>query len=212
MFITLEGPEGAGKSTLAVGLSAAVENLGRKVLVTREPGAGDFGKKIRSLLLHGEAMESKAELFLFLADRSQHVARIVRPALADGSIVICDRHIDSTVVYQGYGRGMDLSQLRSLNQFATDGLTPDLTLLLDLDPSIGLARRTDRNRLDDESIQFHEKVRQGFLLEAAHAHGRFFTLDATRPPEEILAMATKAVMVRLDSKTSNPSDSGSGNP
>lgn len=197
MFITLEGPEGAGKSTLAQGLRHAFESRGKVVLVTREPGAGEFGKKVRSLLLDGEAMEPLAELFLFLADRSEHVSAIVRPALMRGDLVICDRHIDSTVVYQGYGRGMDISRLRELNLLATGGLMPDLTLLLDLDPAIGLARRTDRNRLDDESLEFHEKVRKGFLLEAAHAHGRFLTLDATRPPEEILSSAIQAISEKL---------------
>ena len=199
MFITLEGPEGAGKSTLAVSLKAALEVLGHTVTLSREPGAGVVGKAIRDILLHGEDLDPKCELFLFLADRSHHVANTVRPALARGEIVICDRYVDSTVVYQGHARGMDVEELRRLNAWATGGLMPKVTLLLDLDPEIGLARRSDLNRLDAESLDFHKKVRQGFLYEAARADGRLISIDATRPPEEILALSVQIVSGLLSS-------------
>ncbi len=199
MFVTLEGPEGAGKSTLALGLKSALEARNHTVVLTREPGAGAVGSAIRDILLHGEALDSKCELFLFLADRAHDVASVIRPALARGEIVICDRYVDSTIAYQGHARGMDLDELRRLNALATDDLLPDLTVLLDLDPEVGLARRPDRNRLDSESLDFHKKVRQGFLYEAARAHGRLISMDATRPPEEILALVVQTVILRLSS-------------
>jgi dTMP kinase len=189
MFITFEGPEGAGKTTLIKALEAALTRAGTSVLATREPGAGSFGQRVRSLLLDGDTLDPRAELFLFLADRAEHIANIVNPALATGHTVLCDRHIDSTVVYQGYGRGFEIDQLRDWNQFATGGRLPDLTLLLDLDPAVGLARGTKLDRLDREPIEFHERIRAGFLAEANLFPDRIQVLDATLSTEELTQLA-----------------------
>lgn len=189
MFVTLEGPEGAGKSTLARALASRLEASGVEVVVTREPGAGTFGAGVRRLLLEGEAMTPWAEVFLFLADRANHVATLVRPALERGAWVVCDRHADSTVVYQGYARGLDIGELRRLNRLATGGLVPDKTLLLDLPVEIGLARVQDANRLDAESIDFHQRVRDGFLTEATLEPSRWVVIDADQTADAVAEAA-----------------------
>lgn len=193
MFLTLEGPEGAGKSTLAATLTQRIEAAGREVLRTREPGAGALGADIRKLLLEGEEIPRLSELFLFLADRAHHVERIIRPALESGKVVLCDRFADSTVVYQGYARGLDIEQLRSLNKIATQGLTSNLTLLLDLPAEVGLSRLQNPDRLDSESLSFHQKVREGFLLEAAQEPDRWVILDARENPMHVADNAWDAV-------------------
>ena len=193
MFVTLEGPEGSGKSTVVQMLAERLRGSGLDVLTTREPGAGEVGQAVRQILLHGESIEPLTELFLFLADRSEHVAKTVRPALARGQVVLCDRHADSTVVYQGYARGLDLARLRSLNELATGGLKPDLTLLLDLDVKTGIARTQDKDRLDNEPIEFHERVRAGFLAEADLEPGRWKVVDASRPLDEVVEECWKAL-------------------
>lgn len=193
MFVTFEGPEGGGKSTLIRGLADALRSKNLEVLVTREPGAGAVGAAIRDILLHGEQLDAKSELFLFLADRAQHVSQIIRPALAKGAWVLCDRHADSTVVYQGYGRGLDLEQLRSWNRFATGGLVPDVTFLLDLDPAVGLTRIASKDRLDSEPLEFHRKIRDGFLTEAKGDAARWVVLDATQPASNVLVRAIAAL-------------------
>ena len=185
LFITFEGPEGAGKSTCILSVAA---RLGVPVLVTREPGAGEFGRKVRTLLLEEGDLCPETELMLFLADRANHVQNIIRPKLAAGEIVLCDRHADSTLVYQGYGRGLDKEFLRSANRFATQGLVPDITFLFDIDPEIGLQRvaaRSGANRLDREPLEFHQRVRQGFLEIARLEPERFVVLDATQSPAEL---------------------------
>ncbi|MBS1723971.1 MAG: dTMP kinase [Armatimonadetes bacterium] len=197
MFVTLEGPEGAGKSTVAAFLAERLEAVGKSVCLTREPGAGDVGGRIRSILLDGESLDTRCELFLFLADRSQHVAAVIRPALASGSVVLCDRFADSTIVYQGYGRGLDLAALRAWNTFATNGLVPDLTLLLDLSPEAGLARQTAKDRLDSEPIEFHRRVREGFIEEARLDAARWVVVDASMPPEAVASACWTAVTARL---------------
>lgn len=193
MFVTLEGPEGAGKSTLARALASRLEASGVEVVVTREPGAGTFGAGVRRLLLEGEAMTPWAEVFLFLADRANHVATLVRPALERGAWVVCDRHADSTVVYQGYARGLDIGELRRLNRLATGGLVPDKTLLLDLPVEIGLARVQDANRLDSESIEFHQRVRDGFLTEATLEPSRWVVIDADQTADAVAEAAWSSI-------------------
>jgi len=186
MFITFEGPEGAGKSTAIRAVADALSEKGLDVLVTREPGATEFGRSVRELLLHGEDMPFEAELFLFLADRANHVQRVIRPALAAGKWVLCDRYADSTFVYQALVRGLDPDFVRKGNAFATGGLVPDRTLLLDLDPSIGLSRLQSRDRLDAQPLQFHEAVRNGFVQLAQSDPIRWRTVDAAQSPEDVV--------------------------
>jgi dTMP kinase len=196
MFITFEGPEGAGKSTAVREVAGRLRARGLTVLTTREPGAGTFGAAVREVLLHGEAMPPAAELFLFLADRANHVARIVRPALARGEWVLCDRFADSTLVYQSHVRGLDLAFVRSANAFATGGLVPDLTLLLDLDPELGLARVSSANRLDREPLEFHRAVRAGFLALAEAEPLRWRIIDAAASPTEVTDRIEHALPMR----------------
>ena len=172
MFITFEGIEGSGKTTAQQLLALELEKRGHDVLLTREPGGCGLGRALRPILLdaRNSGLCNRAELYLFLADRAQHVAEIIRPAVEAGQIVICDRYTDSTLAYQGYGRGRDPDRLRRANDLATGGLQPDLTLLCDLPVSVGLERAGLRNRregtvlsegrFDSESLNFHERVRQ----------------------------------------------------
>jgi dTMP kinase len=201
MFVTFEGPEGAGKSTLIRGLAEFLRETGIEAVVTREPGSGSVGVAIREILLHGEQLDSKAELFLFLADRAQHVASVVRPALTRGAWVLCDRHADSTIVYQGYGRGLDVERLRILNLEATGGLKPDLTILLDLPVEQGLARISSKDRLDSEPVEFHRRIRNGFLAESAREPERWVTIDATLTPGDVLTAARAVLQKRVGAKS-----------
>jgi dTMP kinase len=217
MFVTFEGPEGAGKSTALKFIAAKLTELGESVVTTREPGGGPLGKRIRQMLLEEGEVSAETELLLFLADRANHVQTLVVPALQSGSIVLCDRHADSTIVYQGFGRGLDLEFLRAGNQFATKGLVPDLTLLFDLDPKIGLERlnivektlfdsnekRRDVNRLDREPLEFHTKVRNGFLAIAKEEPNRFVVINAEKPANELAEEAFNTILSRQKSHTSN---------
>jgi dTMP kinase len=196
MFVTLEGTEGAGKSSVLRQLGVALTDLGNDVLLTHEPGDSSIGRRIREILLEGGELDSKTELLLFLADRSQHVAEIVRPALDAGKLVLCDRYSDSTVVYQGYARGLDISLLREWNEYATERLKPDLTILLDLDPEIGLKRLVRKDRLDAQPMEFHNAVRSGFMEEAKRDQGRWFIIDASQSIEEVTHAALHAVLQR----------------
>lgn len=196
MFITFEGPEGGGKSTLLRTLAAQLVAQGREVVCTREPGAGALGGEIRRWLLESESLDERAELFLFLADRSQHWSQLIAPALARGAVVLCDRHADSTVVYQGYARGHDLDLLRRLNALATQGHTPALTFLLDLDPAIGLGRAKG-DRMDREPLEFHQRVREGFLTESQRDPARWVILDASQPADQVAERAWQELSARL---------------
>jgi dTMP kinase len=187
MFVVLEGGEGAGKSTLAKGLRKRLEDAGRGVTVTREPGGTDAGEHVRDIL-HGR-LAPWAEVFAFLTARAQLVAEVIRPALQDGEIVICDRYTPSTMAYQGYGRGLDLDELRRLNALATGALEPDLVVLLDLEPRVGLARKRgelEAIRTGEEGLVFHERVRAGYHALAAADAGRWVVIDASRSPDEVL--------------------------
>lgn len=191
IFITFEGPEGSGKSTQLRLLADRLKKRGVPVLTTGEPGGSHLGKKLRQLLLHSRVKPSpEAELFLFLADRADHVSAILRPALERGWVVLCDRYIDSTLAYQGGGRGLSLARLKRLNREATGGLQPDLTILLDLPVETGLARAGKRSkgkidRMEREELKFHRAVRSAFLRLAKEEHKRFRLLDARRDPEAI---------------------------
>ncbi len=197
VFIVLEGPEGGGKSTLAKNLAARASECGFTVRLTREPGEGEFGKRIRQILLDGEAMVSAAELFLFLADRAQHVQTFIKPALELGEWVICDRFADSTFVYQAIARGLDADFVRAANTFAIAGTEPDIKLLVDVPAEVGLARRADRNRIDNEPIAFHEQVRQGFLQVASES-SVWHVLDGTQAAEKVTETAWQAIQNRIN--------------
>lgn len=199
MFVTFEGPEGAGKSTALRAVAAELRDRGHKVLETREPGSGEVGKAIREILLHGGDLEPRAELLLFLADRAQHVARVVWPALERGEIVLCDRHADSTFVYQGVARGLAPEFVRAGNAFAAAGLVPDLTLLLDLPAEVGLSRLQNPDRMDALPLEFHQRVRQGFLDLAAAEPMRFRVVGALGGPEEVARQALGVVLKALSS-------------
>jgi dTMP kinase len=185
VFITFEGPEGAGKTTIMQRIAEKLRAEGRTVVSTREPGSGSVGTQIREVLLHSEAIDPRCELFLFLADRANHVTTVVRPALDRGEIVLCDRYADSTVVYQAHARGLEPMGIRELNAFATDGLLPDMTLLLDLEAEIGLKRLIAKDRLDAEPIMFHRRVREGFLQEAKREPNRWRIVDASKNLEQV---------------------------
>lgn len=193
MLVTFEGVEGAGKSRLSDALADYFNRRGVSVVQTREPGAGELGRKIRELLLSGNEVPALSEIFLFLADRASHVTTIIKPALAEGKLVLCDRFADSTIVYQGYARGFDIDWLRGLNRIATDGITPDLTLLLDLDPEVGIERQHKRDRLDSEPVEFHQRVRAGFLKEAERDSSRWVIIDAQSDFEAVFEIAKSTI-------------------
>lgn len=203
-FITLEGPEGSGKSTHAPRLAEYLRSKGRDVLLTREPGGTAIGDQIRAILNDhaNTAMHPRAEILLFCASRAQLVNRMIRPHLARGGTVVCDRYSDSTLAYQGYGHGLDLGILRTISSFATGQLAPDLTLLLDLPVEIGLARRrrsdSDWNRLDALEVEFHRRVRQGYLDLSREEPERWTRINAEQPEEEVWSAILKAVSVRLE--------------
>ena len=192
-FITVEGAEGSGKTTLVQALAERMTSEGADVLVTREPGDGPAGPAIREALLQGVELDAWTEAFLFLADRRQHCESVVLPALESGRWVVCDRFADSTVVYQGYARGLDIEELRRLNALATGGLVPRLTLLLDLPPQVGIARLESKDRLDRQPLDFHRKVREGFLAEAELEPKRWRVLNAGAYPADLLEQAWRAI-------------------
>ena len=204
MFITLEGPEGCGKTTQIHLLADWLREQGYEVVLTREPGGTDIGDQIRGVLhdLRNTAMDARAEILLYSASRAQHVAQLIRPSLAAGKIVISDRYADSTMAYQGYGRGLDRGMLRTITAFATGGLTPDLTLCLDITPEEGLQRRRlggdEWNRLDAETLEFHQKVRAGYLELVKQEPGRWVVINAARSVEEVQAEIRAVVQARLN--------------
>ena len=205
LFITLEGGEGTGKTTQARALQAHLEERGFRVTVTREPRGTELGRRLWRHIAKG-GLSPEAELFLILAARAQHVAEVVRPALERGEVVICDRFTDSTLAYQGYGRGLDLASLQRLNEVAAQGLTPDFTVLLDLPVPQGLARARERapsraradatgaspraaaqDSIGGETEEFHERVRRGYLALAARERERWLIADGALPSTETSA-------------------------
>jgi dTMP kinase len=196
--VVFEGGEGAGKSTQVTLLADVLRAQDRDVVVTREPGATDVGARIRRLVLNsGDAPSPRAEALLYAADRAHHVATVVRPALARGAIVVSDRYVDSSLAYQGAGRTLPVQEISWLSSWATGGLKPDLVVLLDVDPGVGLGRVDSRgggiDRLESESRSFHERVRYAFLDLAAADPKRYLVLDAARPPEEIAEAVARRV-------------------
>jgi dTMP kinase len=205
MFITFEGIEGTGKSTQIARVREYFEAMGREVFLTLEPGGSRIGQDLRKMLLHVDNKDITpiTELFLYLADRAQHVGQVIRPELEAGKVVLCDRFADSTIVYQGYGRGLDTVMLRELNEVAVDGLWPDLTIVLDIDPEIGLKRATLRNiedgkakeegRFEAEHLSFHNRIREGYLTWAAFNRERMRVVNASGTPDEVFTQI-KAVI------------------
>ena len=191
LFVTFEGADATGKTTQIKMLAKALEDIGVATVVTREPGGTDVAEKIRSLLLDKEMkLSAKTELLLYLAARTEHVENVIRPALQQGKIVICDRFLDSTIAYQGFARGFAVEVVDSLNSFATDGLLPDVTFLLDAQPELleqRLCTRGEQNRLDAESTLFKAKVREGFLALQQQHPKRIKLVEAARLPEQIHA-------------------------
>jgi dTMP kinase len=196
VFISFEGIEGSGKSTQIVLLANYLTAHARAVTLTREPGGTEIGDQVRKILLDpaNKALDPKAELLLYAAARAQHLEELVRPELRAGKIVLCDRFSDATLAYQGYGRGLDVDMIRTLDRMVTAGLRPDLTILLDIDAAAGLARARGRNssrgleaeaRFENEELAFHERVRQGYLTLAKQEPGRIRVVDASPAPDEI---------------------------
>lgn len=208
MFITFEGIDGSGKSTQSKMLAATLRTHGHAVLLTREPGGTPIGDQIRAIVLDNmsnTAMTAEAELLLFCASRAQLVGELIRPFLATGGIVICDRYADSTMAYQGYGHGLNLELLTQILGFATGGLVPDLTVYLDLDPRIGLQRRQrgrllmseEWNRLDDKALAFHERVYQGYETFIAQHPQRWLRVAADDGIEAVQAQLLKQITPHL---------------
>jgi len=205
MFITLEGIEGSGKSTQILHIFNFINQLGRKCVMTREPGGTRIGGKIRSILLDpgSAAMNPAAELLLYTADRVQHIQEIILPAIEGGGIVICDRYFDATLAYQGVARGLDMTLILDLHQLVCRNLKPDLTFLLDLSPDTGLRRawkqlksgsRMDtESRFEKETLAFHERVRAGYLAIAEKEPGRFRIIDAAQSRDQVQAQITRVL-------------------
>jgi dTMP kinase len=204
-FITLEGPDGSGKSFQARLLGERLSAAGHDVVVTREPGGTRTGEQVREIVLGaGRGLDPMADALLFSAQRAQHVAEVIRPALASGRVVFCDRHRDSTICYQGYGSGLDVEAMRGLQDLATGGLLPDLTILLDVSVDVGLQRRQagrpdDLNKFELDGTfdrAYHERVRMGYLREAA-AGGRWRVVDASGTPEAVAEEVARIVLEAL---------------
>lgn len=218
MFISFEGPEGCGKSTQLGLLAEALRESGREIVATREPGGVPTAEAIRELVLHGQ-LWPETEALLFLAARAEHARAVILPALKRGDVVLCDRFNDSTMAYQGYGLGIDLERLRGLCDFACGGRWPDLTLLLDLPPEAGLRRRFPEsgadqlhlemelpvpestpqavNKMENRALDFHRRVREGFLKEAQRHPQRIYTVDAARSIKQVQQTILREVRRRL---------------
>lgn len=214
-FITFEGIEGSGKSTQITLLANYLSAHGKSVTLTREPGGTMIGDQVRRILLDpaNTQLDPKSELLLYAAARAQHLAELIAPELAAGKIVLCDRFSDATLAYQGYGRGLDLTLIRTLDQVVTDGMRPDLTILLDIDVAAGLSRARGRNssgglesegRFENEDLSFHQRVRRGYLELAKRDPSRFRIVDASPQPEVIqdsLRQIIDEVLKTAQSKT-----------
>ena len=187
LFITFEGVDGCGKTTQIELLKKYFENNGRTVLLTREPGAKGLGVKLREILLNYDGEVSpNCESFLFLADRAQHIDTIIKPAVERGEIVLCDRHTDSTVAYQGYGRGIDLNRINLLNDIATSGMKPDLTFIFDIDIDTSMSRvGKEKDRMESAGVEFFKKVREGYLAIAKQEPQRVKLIDGSKSIEDI---------------------------
>lgn len=203
-FITFEGPEGAGKTTVIMELYKRLKDEGHDVIMTREPGGIRIAEKIREVILDNrhQEMDAKTEALLYAAARRQHLAEKVIPALAKGSIILCDRFVDSSLAYQGYARGLGIDEVLSINEFAIGEMMPDLTVFFDVDPEVGLARISsndarEQNRLDNESIQFHHKVYEGYQELIRRYPNRIVTTDASLSEVEVTENVWKIICSQL---------------
>lgn len=204
LFITLEGPEGSGKSSAIKIIKEKLEELGYQIVMTREPGGTPISEQIRNVILDKEntKMDPKTEALLYAASRRQHLVEKIWPSLKEGKIVFCDRYLDSSLSYQGYARGLGVDEILQVNSYATESTFPDLTLLFDIEPELGLERinkNKDRevNRLDVEKISFHHKVRQGYLELAERFKDRFVVIDASKPLEEVSQIVLNTILNKL---------------
>jgi dTMP kinase len=207
IFITFEGPEGSGKSSQMRLLAEFLSSKGVPVLTTREPGGTEIGNQVRDILtrMDNTAMHPRTEILLFLAARAQLVEQCIRPEIAKGSVVLCDRYADSTLAYQGYGHGTDLDLLRGLLNFATGDLWPDLTILMDIDPEKGLNRKrggAEWNRLDAYALAFHQRVRQGYLELVRQNPERWVTIDSSQPFDTVQSQVRQAILDRINRRAS----------
>lgn len=202
MFIAFEGGEGAGKSTQEARLAHWLTDRGYAVVRTREPGGTPAAEAIRNVVLSPEftGLDPRAEALLFAAARGEHAAQVIRPALERGNIVLCDRYLDSSVAYQGIGRDLGADAVRELSLWATQGLVPDLSILLDIDPEIGLARVAYPDRLEAEPLAYHQRVRQGFLDIAEQFADRYVVIDASGDVDDIAARIAERVQALQDSR------------
>lgn len=200
-FITFEGPEGSGKTTI---MQAVADKLQQdyKMVMTREPGGVKTGEKIRELLLDGDAMDERTEALLFAASRREHLVGKVMPALENGNIVLCDRYIDSSLAYQGYARGIGISEVKSINEFAIDNMYPDVTIYLDVSVEVGRQRIVEnqrvQNRLDLESVNFHEKVVEGYKKIIHNESERFIIIDAEKSIDEVVTDTYNSIIKYLE--------------
>ena len=204
MFITLEGPEGSGKTTAVEAAVKKLEEMGYQIVRTREPGGTPIAEQIRNVILdkNNTSMDGRTEALLYAASRRQHLVEKVWPALKEGKIVICDRYLDSSLAYQGGARGLGVEEILNVNLFATENTWPDLTLLFDIKPEIGLARinansEREVNRLDLEKIDFHNKVRETFLALAKRFPDRYVIIDASQSREDVAKATMDAILSRL---------------
>lgn len=206
LFITLEGGEGAGKTTLAKALAKRLSEMGHTVIVTREPGGTENAEALRTLLVEGETdrWSALAETLILYAARTDHIERLIKPALERGDIVICDRFTDSTKAYQGAAGGLDGDRIKAIDEAVLDGFTPDLTLIVDLDPEVGLARTKtrgeDETRFEKQLISFHKALRQAFLDYAKSDSQRYGIVDGSMPADQVAETAMSVIKDRLGSR------------
>lgn len=204
LFITLEGPEGSGKTTAALRIVDTLKTLGYDVVYTREPGGIEIAEQIRQVILDPKntAMDAKTEALLYAASRRQHLVEKVIPALQTGKIVLCDRFVDSSLVYQGMGRNLGIETVYQMNLFAIEDVMPDLTIFFDVEPTVGLARiaadnTREVNRLDMETIEFHQKVYEGYLEVARHFPNRIQSIDASQNQDTVFEQCLSLIKSRL---------------
>ena len=204
LFITLEGPEGSGKTSAINKVKEILESEGHQIVMTREPGGTNISEQIREVILNKEntSMDPRTEALLYAASRRQHLVEKIWPSVKEGKIVICDRYLDSSLAYQGFARNLGVEDILRINMYATENTFPDLTLLFDLDPEIGLGRinadkNREVNRLDLEKLSFHKAVREGYLKLAKMYPERFVIIDASKSKEEVVQQTLKAIEERL---------------